>query len=412
MTAPQNGQANLAKTPNPKKLKSTVVDLLEANKAELAKVMPKHITVDRLVKLMIYCFDANPDLYKCSTVSLFAAIKQLAELGIEPGGVRGLAYLIPFKVGGADLGRTCQLIIGYKGFIHLAKRSGMVSDVEARVVHKNDVFDISFGLQPKLKHKPAFENPGPPIGVYCIARGQLVHNAAGELVRTTGDHVEFMRWDEVQAIKARALAKGRGDSPWKTDEEEMARKTVVRRWAKYGELSPEMADALRADQDDGEVIQGEVITNVTAAVEAKKAASLASDTVIEPALEPAPAEETKAEGEKETPKTDEAPKRVERKEVEAKPEPKEEPKPVREERKGQADAAPTTEREPGADDGDETPAPSEPPKMGTPEHAQWLIEQINAAPSEKVKKDLAKQVSFVHPEWTQRVQKAYLAKKF
>lgn len=219
--------------------KADVASLIEANKGELGKVLPKHLTIERLAKVLVFALDANPDLYKCTQVSLFRAVKQLAELGLEPGGVRGHAYLIPYKVKGNDLDRECQLIIGYKGLVHLAKKSGMVLDVEARVVHANDHFDLAFGLNPRLDHQPAFgprTEPGAPLGAYCIA---TMHNNV--------KHVEFMTWAEIQRIRNASKASNSG--PWVDHEEQMARKTVVRRWANYAELSPEMMDALRAEQD-------------------------------------------------------------------------------------------------------------------------------------------------------------------
>lgn len=231
--------------------KKTVAELLEANRGELAKALPAHLDIDRMVKLVLYSFDQNPDLLKCTQTSLFAAVKQLVELGLEPGGVRGLAYLIPYRVKGADLGRLCQLIIGYKGLILLAKRAG--ADTEARIVYANEhsgkdgKFKIGFGLNPVLEHEPAMFDRGAPVGAYALVR--LANNKT---------HVEFMTWADIQRIKTRALA-NKSDSPWKTDEEEMARKTVVRRSMKYQELSPQMAAANEVLAAEEREVIGETI---------------------------------------------------------------------------------------------------------------------------------------------------------
>lgn len=223
--------------------KADVQKLLEDNAGELKKALPKHLTIERMLKVLVFCIDQNPDLLKCTQRSLFACVKQLAELGLEPGGVRGLAYLIPFKQGGADLNRVCTLIVGYKGLVHLARQSGFLHDIEARVVHEGDVFKCEFGLTPVLRHVPA-ETPGKPVKVYCLAR-----------LKSGQVHVEVMSWAEVMKIKARSRASG--DGPWVTDEEQMARKTVIRRAANYLDLSPELAMALALA--DGEVVEGEVV---------------------------------------------------------------------------------------------------------------------------------------------------------
>lgn len=211
--------------------RASIGSLIEKNSAEIAKALPKHLTVERMTKVMLLCIDKTPDLLKCTQSSLISALMQCAELGLEPGGVRGLAYLIPYRNNGEDLNRTCTLIVGYKGLIQLALRSNHLQQIEARVVHGGDQFAHEFGLQPRLRHVPALDKPGQPIAVYALAR-----------LKNGQTHVEVMTWAEVMAIKARS--KSSGDGPWVTDPEQMARKTCIRRLANYVELSPELADAM------------------------------------------------------------------------------------------------------------------------------------------------------------------------
>lgn len=75
------------------------------------------------------------------------------------------------------------------------------------------------------------------------------------------NHVEWMPWSEIQAAKAKALARAFKPelSPWTTDEHEMARKTPIRRAAKYTPLSPAVASAVAADADEGEVVEGALV---------------------------------------------------------------------------------------------------------------------------------------------------------
>lgn len=246
--------------------KKTVAELIEANRAELAKALPAHLDIDRMTKLILYCFDTTPDLLKCSQVSLFAAVRQLVDLGLEPGGARGLAYLIPF-------GTTCQLIIGYKGFILLAKRAG--ADIEARIVYENEyngksgAFELEFGLAPKLRHRPSLTNPGAPVAAYCLIR-----------LGNGNTHVEFMPWAEVMKIKARSKTSNSG--PWVTDTEEMARKTVIRRAVKQIELSPQLAEAVTLLDHEEREVAGETIRAPNlAAVPSPEAEVVAEPAVTE-----------------------------------------------------------------------------------------------------------------------------------
>ena len=73
----------------------------------------------------------TPKLLECDAASLMGSIGQVAQLGLEVGGLLGHAYLIPY-------GRECQLVIGYKGLMELARRSGQIKSIEARAVFEGD----------------------------------------------------------------------------------------------------------------------------------------------------------------------------------------------------------------------------------------------------------------------------------
>lgn len=212
----------------------TIKTFFEAQAPKLASLVPKHLTPDRLIKIALNCIARTPKLQECTSASLLQCVITCAELGLEPGGALGHAYLVPYRVNGT---MTCMLVAGYRGFIELAMRAGALKQAEARVVHANDRFDLRFGLQPQLDHVPNLDTPGAPLCVYFVGRF------------TDGyQHVEVMSWTEVQRTKARSRSKD--DGPWVTDEEEMARKTVVRRAMKYMRMSPELERALEEDNQD------------------------------------------------------------------------------------------------------------------------------------------------------------------
>lgn len=204
---------------------ATIKDLLEKSKTSIAAVIPKHITPDRLLKVALSATARTPALLACSPQSILLAVMQSAELGLEVGGLLGEAYFVPFK-------DTAQLIVGYRGLIKLARNSGELRTIEARVVHANDQFEIEFGLENKLVHKPCLSgDPGDTVAVYAIAR-----------YKDDAYQVEVMTRAEIDAIRARS--KAGSDGPWVTDFDEMAKKTVLRRLLKTGPLSPELKRAL------------------------------------------------------------------------------------------------------------------------------------------------------------------------
>lgn len=219
---------------------TSIKQMLEAKMDTFAQVLPRHLTPDRLVKVALNCIFKTPALQKCSAASLYQSVISAAELGLEPGGALGHAYLVPF-------GTVCQLIIGYRGFIELARRSGQLAQIEAHVVRECDVFDVEFGLTPKMSHRPKLDgDAGKPVLVYMIAR-----------LKDGSSHVEVMTAADVEKIRLRSRSGQSG--PWQTDWEEMAKKTVLRRGMKYLPMSSELARAI--EHEDEEFIEGQVLAS-------------------------------------------------------------------------------------------------------------------------------------------------------
>lgn len=227
---------------------TTVKGWLEKQKSDFSKMLPKRMTVDRFFKIALNCISKTPNLQKCTPASLFQAITTAAELGLEPGGALGEAYLVPY-------GNVCQLQIGYKGLIRLARQSGELSTIEAHVVFENDRYELTYGLNPKLEHEPTLtREPGKPLFVYVVAK-----------LKDGGHHIEAMPMGEIDKIRARSKSANNG--PWVTDYLEMAKKTVVRRAAKYLPLSSEKwTKALEEDESD--YVDGQIVEDIHANVEA------------------------------------------------------------------------------------------------------------------------------------------------
>lgn len=207
--------------------------LFELASPKLAKVLPQHLTAERLTQVALACITRTPKLLKCTPTSLLQAVMQCAEIGLEPGSVLGEVYLVPF-------GDQVTVIPGYRGLVSLARRSGAVTDIESAVVREGDKFKYERGIELVLKHRPLLDGDQDRkiVAVYMVAH----------LKGTTRPHVEVMSIDDVLRIKARS--KSANDGPWVTDFAEMARKTVVRRGIKMLPMSVQMARALEIDDED------------------------------------------------------------------------------------------------------------------------------------------------------------------
>jgi len=200
--------------------------ILERKRGDIASRLPAHLSPDRIIKVALTCAAKTPKILDCTRESVMLSIMQAAELGLEPGGALGEGYLVPY-------GSTCQFIPGYRGLIALARRSGQIISIEAHTVYEEDDFEVEFGLNPRLVHRPNLRaaERGEILGFYAIAR-----------LKDGGIQHDFMPKIEVDAIRKRSRASGAG--PWVTDYAEMGKKTVIRRLCKSLPLSVEMVRAL------------------------------------------------------------------------------------------------------------------------------------------------------------------------
>lgn len=232
---------------------SVVSAFFEANRGTLAALLPSQMPVERMLKLALGALRTTPKLMECTTESLFGAVVVCAQLGLEPNTPLGHAYLIPFEKR-AKRGsewvteRTdVQVVIGYKGMLDLARRSGQIISISAREVRENDHFEPHYGTEERLEHRPVLRCRGEVIGFYAVAK--LVGG---------GCAFEFMSREDVDAIRdasqgykaAETSSKRSGrapDSPWHNNYAEMGRKTVLRRLFKYLPISIEAANAAAID---------------------------------------------------------------------------------------------------------------------------------------------------------------------
>jgi recombination protein RecT len=212
----------------------TVGELLFSKKKQLEMALPKHMSVDRLLRICMTEITKNPKLGECTAPSLIGAILQAAQIGLEPGSHLGHCYLVPFRNNKKGV-MEVQFIAGYRGLIDLARRSGKITVLVARAVYARDQFDYEYGLEERLIHVPAAGKRGEFIGVYAVARF------------TDGQkQFEYMPREDVELI--RKESKSANDGPWVTDYDEMAKKTVMRRLCKYLPASPELQAATTLDE--------------------------------------------------------------------------------------------------------------------------------------------------------------------
>lgn len=195
--------------------------------------MPKGMEAKQLVRDAMTVISQNPGLMTCDPRTVLGALMTCSQLGLRPG-VLGQAWVIPFKGKG-------QLIIGYQGLITLAQRSGDIKSITARMVHENDMFDVEYGLDERLAHKPLLRGSrGPVIGYYAV-----IKSTRG------GTYWEFMSTEDAKLHRDKFAMARKGDGtivgPWRDHFDAMALKTVIIRALKLAPRNTELIQAMTVD---------------------------------------------------------------------------------------------------------------------------------------------------------------------
>lgn len=214
----------------------TMMDFIKASEKQITKALPSAITPERFTRICMTAVTQNPDLGRCTPQSFAGAMLTAAQLGLEPNTPLGQAYLIPFNNGRTGQ-KECQFMIGYRGLIELAYRSGELKEIRAEIVHENDEFEYALGLNPVLNHTPVMKNRGDLLCVYAVMK--LNNGGEGFVVMSVED-VNKHRDKYSQAARS-------GFSPWKDNWEEMAKKTVIKKVLKYAPMKTEFVRAMVQD---------------------------------------------------------------------------------------------------------------------------------------------------------------------
>lgn len=215
-----------------------LTEMADLFQAALPVTARRYLTPDRLTRVVLTALSRNHKLLQCTRNSILRGVMDLTQCGLELAGPMGHGYLVPFrnKKQGTMEATT---IIGYKGYITLASRSGLfAAPPVANVVRDLDPFELDLGAgrppKHKVDHRKSEAERGNVVGAYCVAK-----------FRAGGYHVEYMSLDQLEAIRAQSRMKD--GVTWRDHTVQMQRKSVIRRARNYWPLSADMAQAFDVD---------------------------------------------------------------------------------------------------------------------------------------------------------------------
>lgn len=181
----------------------------------------------------------------CEPTSIIASAMTAATLDLPVDKNLGFAWIVPYKTGGKKL---AQFQMGYKGYIQLGLRTGQYERMNARVINE-EAFQ-------------GWDEVGEPIIDWSLideAKPTVGYVFAFKLVN---GFTKIAYWPKTRVeAHAKRYSKSYGgnySSPWTTDFDPMALKTVIKNeLAKWGILSIEMVNAIKHDQTTKQSLDGE-----------------------------------------------------------------------------------------------------------------------------------------------------------
>lgn len=224
--------------------KNTAALLVNQMQGQFAKVLPKILPPERFCRVVITAMNKNPALAEAlsdsrNQASVLSAMMRCAEMGLEPDGRKAAITCYKKKSGGYDV----TLVPMYQGLSELAMRSGLISSITAQEVCENDVFEWNLGRI--TKHTIDWQKPrGNVYAFYCHVD-----------FKDGATRDEVMTVEEVNKIRDKSSGyqyakRFNSTCPWMEFYPEMGKKTVFRRCSKWLPLSPELRQAIEADDSD------------------------------------------------------------------------------------------------------------------------------------------------------------------
>lgn len=175
---------------------------------------------------------ANPDLWGCQPETVLGAALKCAQLGLAPNDARNLAWIIPY-------GGKAQFQLGYGGVLELARRAVPGLRFDGRPVYPNDEFNVDFGMDPPMTHRPAvvrrMERGGDAYAWYVRA---MFPDGSIQIHVLDKDGVEYHR----------GFSKMKNGGMWRDSYDAAALKSVVMDMKRWLPSSAQLVAAFGADE--------------------------------------------------------------------------------------------------------------------------------------------------------------------
>ena len=263
----------------------------------------------RFTSAIVSAVNANPALQECTNTSILSAALLGETLKLSPSPQLGHYYMVPFN--DKEKGKTAQFILGYKGYIQLALRSGQYKKLNVLAIKEGELIrydPLNEEIEVQLISDEVVREKAPTIGYYAFfeylngfrktlywSKDRMLAHADKYSAAFSKDGGNFGRGGKFHRVSFADYEAGNYDkndewmysSFWYKDFDGMAYKTMLRQLiSKWGIMSIDMVTAFESDG----TIESQDGTRTYVELDDPAVAKLPEPAVEEPAVKEAPAE--------------------------------------------------------------------------------------------------------------------------
>ena len=227
---------------------------LATHQKQLTSVLPAHVPARKFMRTAVSAAQSNPDILAADQRSVLNACQKAAQDGLIVDNREAALVLFNKKVGN-DWIKVAQYMPMVTGVLKKLRNSGQLASITAETVHKNDKFQYDPGKDDVPSHiVDWFSDRGDMVGVYAVAK-----LSNGECVVEIMNHTQI---EKVRKVSKSGAHKDTGEpiGIWKQWPEEMAKKTVLRRIAKYLPSSADLDQMFQHDNENYELDEPKDVT--------------------------------------------------------------------------------------------------------------------------------------------------------
>lgn len=212
----------------------------------------------RFISSIVSAVQANPMLQECTNSSILSAALQGEALKLSPSPQLGQFYMVPFNNKKKET-KEAQFQLGYKGYIQLAKRSGVYKKLHVISIKEGELISynpLEEELEVSLIEDDLLREAAPTIGYYAMFREHngyehSMYWSKNKMMAHADRYSAAFNAKDLERLERGEIPKGdlwKYSSFWYKDFDAMAHKTMLRQLiSKWGTMSIEMVQAVDAD---------------------------------------------------------------------------------------------------------------------------------------------------------------------